>query len=216
MRGLRLLLVRHGETAWVDSGQLQGALDIPLSETGRQQVTALAPRLAREAPELWVTSPLKRAWESAQILDPAAPWLAVDGLRESSLGSWEGRLSRDIIAEAPEHYRDWRAGRASPPGGEPIEAFDARVLAALEPTLAPLRHPDRERAGSGDDTALVVCHGGVIRVLLRRLLGLDVGELPATRPAGLTIVRGEATAYDAPLTAMTWELEDYDICPSGD
>jgi broad specificity phosphatase PhoE len=155
-----ILLARHGQTdANKPPIRVQGFSDTPLNETGRRQAAELAERIADEGiASLW-SSDLSRALETAEIvgtrialeprLDPR--------LREANRGQWEGRLFVDIEREQPERYAAWlRAGEEFRfPGGESLREQSDRVSAALD---------DVERAG--ELPALVVCHGGSIRVML--------------------------------------------------
>ncbi len=166
-----ILLARHGETDDnVPPIRFQGFRDTPLNDKGREQAGELAERIAGD-PEpirsLW-SSDLSRARETAEIvgarigltprLDPR--------LREANRGEWEGRLFRDVEREDPERFAAWMHAGASFrfPGGESLQDQLDRVSAALA---------DVER--SGELPALVVCHGGSIRVILssRDPRGLD-------------------------------------------
>jgi broad specificity phosphatase PhoE len=157
-----LLLARHGETDDNrDPIRVQGFRDTPLNDTGRLQAAELAERLAdRGIASLW-SSDLSRARETADIigsrigLEPK-----LDGrLREANRGDWEGRLFIDIARDEPERYAAWlRAGEAFRfPGGESLREQMDRVAASLE---------DIKQVG--ELPALVVCHGGTIRVMLCR------------------------------------------------
>ena len=164
-----ILLARHGETDDnIPPIRVQGFADTPLNETGRSQAAQLADRLASEPiASLW-SSDLSRARETAEVvgarigleprLDPR--------LREANRGRWEGRRFIDIERECPEAYAAWRrAGAAFRfPGGESLLEQSKRVLAALGAIRA-----------AGEPPALVVCHGGSIRVVLcqRDPRGLD-------------------------------------------
>jgi broad specificity phosphatase PhoE len=155
-----VLLARHGQTD--DNREpirVQGFTDTPLNDTGRRQAAELAERVAAMGiASLW-SSDLSRARETAEIvgarigleprLDPR--------LREAWRGRWEGHRFIDIEREQPERYAAWRrAGDAFRfPGGESLREQLERVEAAL----ADVR-------GSGKLPALVVCHGGSIRVAL--------------------------------------------------
>jgi broad specificity phosphatase PhoE len=163
-RGPRLrgsvLLARHGET---DDNRppirVQGFSDTPLNDTGRVQAAELGERVAVDGvASLW-SSDLIRARETAAIvgarigLEP----LLDARLREANRGEWEGKLFIDIEREQPQLYAAWRrAGEHFRfPGGESLREQADRVGAALN---------DIERAS--DLPALIVCHGGSIRVAL--------------------------------------------------
>ena len=155
-----VLLARHGET---DDNRpplrFQGWRDTPLNDTGRSQAAELAERVAGLALRSLWSSDLMRARETAEIvggriglepqLDPR--------LREANRGRWEGRLFEDVAREEPDCYAAWmRAGeRWRFPGGESLREQQDRVTASLEDV----------RRGA-DLPALLVCHGGSIRVML--------------------------------------------------
>ncbi len=157
-----VLLARHGETD--DNREpirVQGFRDTPLNDTGRRQAAALAERMASEKiVSLWA-SDLSRARETAEIVGRRlglSPRLD-ERLREANRGRWEGRLFVDIKREEPDLYRAWRQAGASFrfPGGESLQDQLNRVSAAVSDIHATEQLP-----------ALVVCHGGCIRVMLAR------------------------------------------------
>ncbi|MHA6627529.1 histidine phosphatase family protein [Pseudonocardia sichuanensis] len=173
---MRLLLVRHGETVWNAERRLQGDRDIPLSATGRAQASALAPVVAAHAPACVVTSPLARTRETAELLGfPGerhdARW------QEADLGDWTG-LRTAVLRERGGAYAAWRAGRFTPPGGEPFAALTERVAAGVADL----------RADPGGGVVLVVTHGGPIRAVLRHLLGLEPARIVPVGPASLTVL----------------------------
>jgi broad specificity phosphatase PhoE len=161
-----ILLARHGET---DDNRpplrFQGRRDTPLNATGRRQAGELAERLdGGRLASLW-SSPLSRARETAEIVGRA--WDLGDPgldprLQEGDRGRWEGRLFEDVERDEPATYAAWREARDGFrfPGGESLAEQQARVLAALDDIRATERLP-----------ALVVCHGGSIRVVLCAING---------------------------------------------
>jgi broad specificity phosphatase PhoE len=164
-----VLLARHGETNDnLPPGRFQGFTDTPLNDTGRRQAGELAEKVAADGiASLW-SSDLSRARETAEIVG-ARIGLATTldaRLREGARGRWEGHLFTDIERQEPELYAAWMRGgdQFRFPGGESLLDQQQRVTAALQ---------DIHRAGSLP--ALVVCHGGSIRVMLcaRDPRGLD-------------------------------------------
>ncbi len=164
-----LLLARHGETD--DNREpirVQGFRDTPLNDTGRRQAADLGNRLAGEGIRSLWSSDLIRARETAEIVGDGIGLMPRfdPRLREANRGEWEGRLFIDIAREDPERYAAWlRAGDSFRfPGGESLRDQLERVTASLE---------DIRR--TGELPALVVCHGGSIRVILcsRDPRGLD-------------------------------------------
>lgn len=166
----RLLLARHGQTAWNALGRLQGHTDIELDDTGRTQAAALAVTLASlDLAAVW-TSDLLRARQTGEIvagaLGLAAPTIE-PALRERRFGVFEGLTREQCAAQHPEAWRAWQAYTAAPPGGEPREDAVARLGIALtriaEASTAP---------------TLVVSHGGVMRLWLMEILGRTIPLLP--------------------------------------
>jgi broad specificity phosphatase PhoE len=154
-----ILLARHGETDDnIEPIRIQGRRDTPLNDTGRAQAAELAERVAGEGiASLW-SSQLSRARETAEIVGACLGLEPVidERLAEGDRGELEGRYWRDVAREDPELYAAWRrAGETFRfPGGESLREQMERTLAAL----ADVR-------GSGRLPALVVCHGGSIRVV---------------------------------------------------
>ncbi len=156
----RLLLLRHGESTWNAEGRWQGHADPPLSERGVAQARAAGPPLAGCGWAGVVSSPLRRAWRTAELLDLGPPEEAA-WLQERSAGEWEG-LTRQAIDEG---YPGWLAEGRRPDGYE----TDEPLLARLKTGLADL---------VGRDGPLVaVAHGGVIGAL-ERDLGLERERVP--------------------------------------
>jgi probable phosphoglycerate mutase len=162
----RLLVWRHGRTAWNAAGRFQGQLDPPLDAIGRAQARRAAPHLRAAGlsatDTVVVSSDLLRAAATAEALtELLGISLRTDPrLREHGMGCWEG-LTRDEVAERyPDQYADWMAGRpVRGRGGEEPEHVADRALAALT-ELPPVA------------AAVVVTHGGTAGRLVERLLGL--------------------------------------------
>jgi alpha-ribazole phosphatase len=156
----RLLLARHGETAWNAARRYQGQKDVPLNETGRNQADALAKRLSGEGIGAIYASDLQRAWETAAAI-AAFHDLTVQAdprLREIAFGDWEGLTSEQIRERDLESLTAWHDDplHASPPGGETLNQAAHRAGAALAEVTA--NNPGK--------TVLTVAHGGILRVLL--------------------------------------------------
>ena len=164
---MRLVVVRHGETAWNVEQRLQGATDVPLSDRGRAQAARLAERLKDETFTAIYASDLQRASDTAALVAEThdLPVQRDPRLREQAKGRWEGLTFVQIEARYPETLQCWQADRShAPGGGEDITAVAARIGAALDSMRA---------AHTADHTVLVVSHGMVLRTLLCIALGLD-------------------------------------------
>ncbi|MFT3695543.1 MAG: histidine phosphatase family protein [Kofleriaceae bacterium] len=159
----KILLARHGQTSWNALGRLQGHTDIELDETGRGQARALATAVGNAGIKRVWSSDLSRAHETAKIVaDHLGVTHEVDpDLRERKFGVFEGLTRDQCLAQHPDAWRDWVAQTSHPPGGEPRADAVARIGRALERIV-------------GDDTALVVSHGGVMRLWLMDLLGATI------------------------------------------
>jgi broad specificity phosphatase PhoE len=149
-----LWLVRHGATEWSENGRHTGRTDLPLLPSGEAEARTLAPRLADHPFALVLTSPLRRARDTARLAGfPDA--VVDDNLLEWDYGEYEGRTTAQIRADRP----GWTIWNGDPPGGETADEVATRVA----PVIA------RCRAAAGD--ALVFAHGHVLRVLTAVDLG---------------------------------------------
>ena len=158
---VRLVLWRHGQTAWNAERRFQGQSDVPLDETGRAQARDSARYLAAMRPDAIVSSDLARAAQTASYLAELTglPVQVDKDLRERGGGSWEGLTNAEIRAAYPEAYAAW-----VPPDGEPIDSVADRAAAAFQRIADDLD-------GSGS-LAVVVSHGAAINLGVYRLLGL--------------------------------------------
>ena len=148
-------LARHGETADNADGRVQGSIDTPLNDHGRDQALRLADDAAGLNVSALYSSQLARALETARIVgERIGVEPRVDRrFAESHRGEWEGRLLREIERDEPDAWRAWRSGQADFrfPGGESLAEHVARVGDALREVEQP---------------ALVICHGGTVRAAL--------------------------------------------------
>lgn len=179
---MKLLLARHGETAWNAEGRYQGQSDIPLSPVGEGQARALGERLRAVPISRAVASPLGRARQTAEFaLGDRRGMLTTDaGLMEIAHGTWEGLLAHEIGASHPELLKAWRETphEVLMPEGESLQHVFDRAWPALV----------RACEGLGvEDTLLVVAHDAVNRVLLCHVLGIPLARLWSFRQAPTTL-----------------------------
>jgi 2,3-bisphosphoglycerate-dependent phosphoglycerate mutase len=160
-----LYLIRHGETTFNAEGRIQGQSDAPLSELGRRQSRAVAEALADVPIEAVYSSPLRRAWETAQcIAEPHRLAVETDPrLMELDAGVFEGRLRSELSAVYPAELARWLGGDEdfAIPGGESRRQLAERGCEAL-----------RAIAAAGHAHAAVVTHGGLLSTTLRALLDM--------------------------------------------
>lgn len=165
----RLLLIRHGATAWNEAGRIQGRSDTPLSPGGRAAVAAwtLPPDAAQAR---WLSSPLARARETAEILRGAAV-PQEPRLIETDWGQWEGKSLAALRAGLGEAMAENEARGLDfrPPDGESPRDVQQRV----RPLLAAL-------AESGG-TTVAVTHKGVIRAVYALASGWDMRGKPPVK-----------------------------------
>ncbi|MFE0100211.1 histidine phosphatase family protein [Streptomyces sp. NPDC059009] len=182
----RILLARHGQTAWSLSGKHTGRTDVPLLDEGRRGAKLLGERLHR-APfdglsEVEIrTSPLSRARETCELAgfgDRATTW---DTLMEWDYGAYEGMTPAEIQEIRP----GWFIWRDGVPRGETIEHFTARA----DEVVAWAREADRD--------VLVFAHGHMLRAIGARWLGEDIDFAARIRlsPTSLSVL---GWAYGAP------------------
>ena len=145
-------LIRHGRTAWNDTGRYQGQTDLPLSNEGTAELVR-----ADFSPKTVYVTPLRRTQETAKILFPDARQVVLDDLREMDFGAFEGRTYIEMENDAD--YRAWVEGkcRGRCPGGESRDEFAARVCAAFE-----------ELMDESEDDVVIVAHGGTQMSVMER------------------------------------------------
>ena len=175
----RMVLVRHGETAWSASGQHTGRTDIPLEPAGQAEAKALAPVLAGHDFAQVLTSPLRRASATAALAGFAERAVVCDDLLEWDYGDAEGRPTDAVRAERP----GWTLFGDGVTGGETAADVGRRADRVIDAAL-----------GASGDT-LCFAHGHLLRVLAARWVGLP--------PAG-----GRLFVLDAAsVSVLGWERE---------
>lgn len=174
---MRLIIVRHGETDWTLAGRYTGTTDLSLTAHGREQaasLTSLLERILDGQPGALVSSPRRRATETAQLALPA-PHMAVDPLvAEYDYGDYEGLTAQQIRQRAP----GWDIWRDGCPNGESTADVGRRADVFL-----------RTHADHGPQP-VVVTHGHFSRILAARALGLapECGRLFASTTATVSLI----------------------------
>lgn len=207
-------LIRHGETAWNAKQRLQGWVDIPLNEAGRQQAENLQRYLkSKQICSLFdtvISSDLGRAKETATIAlqHTALPILQDERLRERSYGIYEGKHWRPFMRPVEKNTDDGNDSTTSPnlrdpnqevPDGESLVQFQQRIIQAIE---------DLARQHQGQSVALFA-HGGVIDIVWRQTHGLD---LYAQRPRPIqntSINHFQIQPTDAVWAPIAWEITEH-------
>lgn len=177
----RLVLLRHGRTAWNAEFRMQGRLDPELDDTGAAQAVAAAPRVAGYEPSLLVSSDQVRAWRTAESVAKATGLTPrpEPRLRETSLGEWEGLTGPEVEAGWPGGIASWRSDpRWAPPGGESRVQVAERAVPVVAEAVEELAHTDEPV------TAVFVAHGGTISAVTASLLGWPVEVWHSLHPLG--------------------------------
>jgi probable phosphoglycerate mutase len=174
-----VVLARHGETEWSRSLRHTGKTDLPLTEEGRRQASALGPRLKGWTFSLVLTSPLQRALETCRLAGYGEQAQVRPDLVEWDYGRYEGLTTRQIQEIQP----DWSLWRDGCPGGEQAADVGRRT----DRVIAEVRGVD------GD--LLIFAHGHVLRVLTARWLGEppEGGRHYALQTATLSVLSYEHT-----------------------
>jgi probable phosphoglycerate mutase len=175
----RLVVVRHGATAWSIAGKHTGRTDVPLVAQGEEQARALAGRLGPHPFARVLVSPLARARQTCELAGFAARAEVRPDLAEWDYGEYEGLTSAEIRRDRP----GWRLWDDGVVGGERLEDVAARADRVVAEV----------RAGDGD--VLAFAHGHVLRVVAARWLGM-----PPAAAGNLMLAPGA-------LGVLTWERE---------
>jgi broad specificity phosphatase PhoE len=156
-----ITFVRHGESTGNASGIVQGRGSSPLSDRGRQQAAALGTRLRDQHFDVVISSDMERAVETAASLGVS---FATDpSWREMDVGGWDGLTNEQISEQFADELIALRDGRDVPLGG------NGERMSELVDRVGTARDAIFESLADGE-SALVVCHGGVIETILGLVL----------------------------------------------
>jgi broad specificity phosphatase PhoE len=163
----KVYLVRHGQTAWNVGEIFRGRADIPLDETGKQEVHLAGEALEDETLHAVYSSPLSRSMETAENIAkfhhlPVAP---LDAIIDISYGEWEGLENHEVQQKYPDLHALWLSEphKIRFPQGENLDEVRSRAMAALEDLLVKHR----------DENFVLVAHRVPNKVICCAVLGLD-------------------------------------------
>ncbi|MDO8639688.1 MAG: histidine phosphatase family protein [bacterium] len=166
-----IVLVRHGQTTWNKEHRFQGQTDVPLSEEGIRQAELLAKKIKDFKITKVCTSKLKRAYHTAEILTENLN-LAIEKIKdfnERNYGECEGKLWNDIKDIYKENMEEFF--EKTPKGGESQINFRKRVIATFNKIIGQYK----------GEKVLMVCHGGVINILVHHLSNAPEEKLVGKR-----------------------------------
>ena len=163
-----LILIRHGETLWNTQLRMQGSLDSDLTPKGELQIKALGEWMKEVPFDYLYCSDTARAHKTAEAISKFTGHnLNLDKrLREKNLGVFEGLTSEEARERYPETFQQFKTAGVSYviDQGESTQQLLERALEAIEEIRD--RHPQK--------VAVVVTHGGVVRVLMKHVLGIPL------------------------------------------
>jgi broad specificity phosphatase PhoE len=181
----RLFLIRHGEVEEKYHRIFGGRIDMDLSPTGLEQARAMANHLREVHLDAIYVSPMRRANRTAAAISATNGHVPIvaDQLREVDFGVWTGLRWEEVKERYGVSAFDWLAQleRGVVPEAESLESFAGRVRQILKQVL---------EAHAGQRVALV-CHGGVVRMLLAQML-----ELPLARTVMFEIDYASVSVVD--------------------
>ena len=171
---MKLYLIRHGETDWNIVKRLQGATDIPLNENGEKLAMETSVGMKDIPLDLIITSPLKRAYRTAELVrgNRRIPIVTDERIREICFGDYEGLVSKSEGYSIPDPDFKFFFTKTdcykTPPNGEPITALLERTKAFLEELKA--------KEELQDQTILISSHGAAVRALLSNIEGCELSK----------------------------------------
>ena len=166
----RLVLLRHGRTAWNAARRVQGQLDAELDDTGHRQAAEAAVVIAAMASAaLWSSDSVRARETAAYVAKESGLDPSYDArLREYYLADRQGLTHDEYAALAPEEFAAFRGGDFDVvPGGETAVEVASRMVAALQDLLASI---------APGELAVAVSHGAAIRDAVPALLGWPVTQ----------------------------------------
>jgi probable phosphoglycerate mutase len=195
----RVVLVRHGQTTFNVEGRLPGQLpNVALTDEGRRQAHQAAVALAASPLSAVISSPLERAFDTAQII--ARGWgLDVrtdERLKDTDVGEWAGLKLDELTKSAPEWKRFVEDADFVPPGGESLASVLARAVAVVEDVRRD------ERAG---DLVVLVAHADIIKFIIGHYQGASIAAAARMHVANASISALRFEGEEPPhVLAVNW------------
>ncbi len=167
---MRLILVRHGQTDWNMEYRAQGQSDVPLNPAGEAQAEAIARALKEEPVEAIYSSPLSRAYQTAQAIGRfhQAKIITDDRLKELDVGKMDGMYYPNLKTNAPDFFNIWTTDPASArwPGGETLPELQQRMWDAARSVIS----------GDYSKSVVIASHFFSLLTLLCQILELSLSE----------------------------------------
>lgn len=186
---VELYVVRHGETSTNKEMKVNGhSTDMPLNETGIEQAKALAEQLDISSFDVIYTSPMKRALQTAEILNKGVHDVLIkdDRLYEADYGSWDGVSEKELMEQHPDAFDE---------NGFLLPTFlkYAKNAESYEHVYQRVESFLNDMAKLGDEKVMVVCHGFISRVIFKQVTGIpDLSKV--VQPANAGVSKYQLTA----------------------
>jgi probable phosphoglycerate mutase len=168
---VQIVLIRPGATEYDLQGRIQGTLDIPLSEQGRDEVRQTANQIKNRSLAALYSAPGDAATESAHILGDALgiKTKIIEALRNLNQGLWQGMLVDEVKQKQPKVYRQWQEQpeNVCPPDGEMVGEAQVRIDESLERLLK------KHRSGAIG----IVVPEPLASIMAHRLTGGELADL---------------------------------------
>ena len=134
-----LVLIPSGQTTWQEEGRMVGSADLPLSDTGRQQVTSWADQLKQLPVDILYAGTNEQITETVELLGSTLKIKGklLDSLDEISLGLWQGLHTNQIKQRYPKAWKQWQQQPQTvcPPEGEMLRQAQQRLQTAIDKIL---------------------------------------------------------------------------------
>ena len=191
-----VIVVRHGETKWNVTRQLQGRKNSNLTENGIKQAVLTAEALKNKSFDFLYTSDLRRALETTEIINKYHQLeIHIDeSLAERNFGVIEGLKQDEMIEKYPEVFTRYmkREEEYQIPDGESLISFYNRVKKGLNAIAN--SHTGKR--------ILIVTHGGVLDCMMRMVF-----NYPLSAPRSFSIYNASVNRFS--VTDATWFLEEW-------
>jgi len=189
MRTYKIYLLRHGMTHANLEGRYVGITDLPLCQTGIEEVEGLLKECEYPNVGRVYSSPLQRCTETAKLIYPSFEPVIVENLQEYDFGEFENKTIEELIGN--ENYAKWidNDPDMGSSGAENMKEFKARIVDALDSIIL-----DMMKTKMSD--AAVITHGGVIMQLLAHC------GLPQRKP--ISWGTGNGKGYTLLVNASLW------------
>lgn len=203
---MQVYFMRHGETSWNKEYRIQGSTNIPLDENGIKLAEVTSKNVFGEGIrfERIYASPLIRAQKTAQIMNEyqKVPIIIDSRIAEFSFGEAEG-VTYEVLNKDPKFsmLKNWFLAPeryVAELGAESYDSFFSRLKDFLENEIKPLENKF--------NTILIVCHGGVVRGLLKEMLNWDISKFSQTKipNCGLNLVSLKNGIFSLDYTAKVF------------